>query len=98
MRYLLKNASAVSVGDPIENSGANRTFQAVVSGTGAVNATVDIEVSNNRTDWLNMGTITLSGTSRATDGFAAAAPWAFIRARVSAISGSAARVDALVGV
>lgn len=98
MRYLLKNASAVSVGDPIESRGANHTFQAVVSGTGAVNATVNIDVSNNRTDWLTRGTITLSGTSRATDGFAVAAPWAFIRARVSAISGSAACVDVLVGV
>ena len=77
-----------------------RTFQAsgtTSSGSGA--ATILIEVSNDETNWLTLGTITLTlGTSSTTDGFTSDAPWAFVRARVSAISGTDAAVTAYIGV
>ena len=75
----------------------NRVFQATVSGTGAVSATVNVEVSNDNTNWLVLGTITLSGTTSASDGFAAGAPWPYTRARVTAISGTSAAVTVSMG-
>lgn len=76
------------------------TFQANVTGTGAVTATVVIDVSNDGTYWCStvMGTITLSGTTSSTDGFTSAAPWKFVRARVTAISGTGATVQVYMGV
>jgi len=79
-----------------------RTFQAIVTGTGAVSATVYIEVSTNGTNWLTttngLCTITLSGTTTATGGCAIpAAMWPYIRANVSALSGTGAAVTVNVG-
>lgn len=71
-----------------------KTFQAVVTGSGAVSATVLIQVSNNPSvqGWITLGTITLSGTTTDTDGFASEATWAYYRANVTAISGTGAAV------
>lgn len=77
---------------------SDRTFQGTVAGTGAVSATIVIEVSNDGTNAITLGTITLSGTTSATDGFASQASWAFTRARVSAISGTSAAVTVVIGV
>jgi hypothetical protein len=69
-------------------------IQAVVTGSGTVTATIVIEVSN---DGVNpvatpLGTITINGTAPQSDGFTTDAPWKFIRARVTAISGTSASV------
>lgn len=71
-----------------------KVFQASVSGTGAVSATVVIEGSNDPTvlGWVEIGTITLSGTTTDTDGFAHQAAWGYYRANVDAISGTGAAV------
>ena len=76
------------------------TFQATVVGTGAVTATVVIDVSNDGTNWVAtpMGTITLSGTTSSSDGFTSSAPWKYVRARVTAISGTGATVTVVMGV
>lgn len=77
------------------------TFQATVSGTGAVTATVTIEYSNDGTNVIGTvgGTITLSGTTSATDGFTSQnAPWKFVRANVTSISGTGATVQVYMGV
>lgn len=76
---------------------ANRTFQATVVGTGAVTATVIIEATNDQVLYLTLGTITLSGTTSATDGFASMAPWAGVRARITAISGTGALCTVSMG-
>lgn len=75
-------------------------FQATVTGTGAVTATVVIEASNDNVNWCAtaLGTISLSGTTSSSDGFTYVGPAKFIRARVSAISGTGATVVALMGV
>ena len=75
-----------------------QAFQATVVGTGAVTATVAIEATLNGQDWLNIGTITLSGTTRASDGLAVAAPWLLFRANCTAISGTGAAVTVLMAV
>lgn len=70
------------------------SFQASVVGTGAVTATVDIEVSNDGTYWKALGTITLSGTTNNTDFLVLdkIAPYAQIRGNVTAVSGTGAAV------
>lgn len=80
------------VGNRVNAGRAKRTYQATVVGTGAVAASVDIEVSNNGTDFLLLGSISPTGTTRATDGFTSDAPWAFARANVTSISGTEATV------
>lgn len=78
---------------------ADRVFQATgttTSGTGA--ATVAIQVSANNTDWLSLGTISLSlSTTAATDGFAATGNWPYVRSNVTAISGTGAKVTTIMG-
>jgi hypothetical protein len=68
------------------------------SGTGAVTATVVVYVSNTNvsTDWLTLGTFSLSGTTTVTDGFAFSARWKYIRAGVTAISGTSATINCVL--
>ena len=74
-----------------------KSFQATVAGTGAVTATVKIQATNDQVSWLDIGTITLSGTTTASDGFASDAPWGYYRANVTAISGTSAAVTVTAG-
>lgn len=79
----------------------NKTFQAMGATTaGAGAATVIIEVSNNITwPWITLGTISLVlGTVPTTEGIAMLAGWKYVRARVSAISGTGATVSVAVGI
>lgn len=82
------------------------TYQAIVTGTGAVTATVVIEYCN-MVDSTGAGiavatvggTITLSGTTQTSDGFTTSnAPWKYSRARVTAISGTGATAQVYFGV
>lgn len=64
---------------------------------GAGSATVAIEVSNDGTNWVVAGTLSLTlattvTTTTNTDGFNINADWAYIRANVTAISGTGAAV------
>jgi hypothetical protein len=65
-----------------------KSFQAVgvmSAGTGTV--AVNIEVSNNGTEFLTLATISLSlSTSKASDGFACVNTWNYVRANVTAIT------------
>lgn len=79
-------------------STALRSYSATVAGTGAVTATVVMYGSNDEVNWVSLGTITLSGTTSATDGFASNAPWPFVRAGVTAISGTSATVTVVAGI
>jgi len=81
------------------------SFQAIVTGTGAVTATVIVQASNEEatyngtnSNWITISTISLSGTTTATDGVTTVAPWKYIRVGVTAISGTSAAVTALMGV
>ncbi len=80
-----------------------RTFDAKVVGTGAVTATVIIYVSNTGADddWIAATVsphIALSGTTSDADGFAMNAKWAYVKANLSAISGTGAAVTVTLGV
>lgn len=76
------------------------TFQAVVSGTGAVTATVVIQASNDGVNWCAtpLGTITLTGASPQNDGFTTTSPFKFVRAVLSNLTGTGAACYVVMGV
>ena len=92
--------TATATGDAKYKDSPYSTFQATVVGTGAVTGTVVIDCSNDGTYWCStaLGTITLSGTTSSSDGFTTSAPWKYVRARVTAISGTGATITVLMGV
>lgn len=100
--YLLNGQTTTNVGDGeiFTVNPLNRTIDAKVVGTGAVTATVIVYVSNtgDDNDWIVAATITLSGTTSDVDGFVINAKWAYMKAEVSAISGTSAAVTATMGV
>lgn len=92
-------------GTPVYKDSPYASFQAIETGTGAVTATVIVQASNdeatykgNASNWITIATITLSGTTSTTDGFTTVAPWKYVRAGVTAISGTGATVKVLMGV
>lgn len=91
--------SSYEVDRRIEDS-QKRVFQAVGTTTaGAGAATVLVQGSLDDTNWLTLGTISLTlGTTATSDGFATDAPWTYIRGNCSAISGTGATVTLFVGV
>ena len=94
---LLDAVTTVSAGTAVGSLPSNKTFQAFVTGTGALTATVLIEGSLNGVDWYTVATLSLSGTTRATAGNASNTPWALVRANVTARTGTGAAVTAYVG-
>ena len=96
-QIILINANTTITGGAVQFQFPAWTVQASVAGTGAVTATVEIHVSQDAEGWMTIGTITLSGTTLASDGFAVAAPWGFVRAKVTAITGTGAKVKVIVG-
>ena len=100
----VNSATTVVASSPIYKESPYGTFQAIVTGTGAVTATVLIQVSNEadtfngaKANWITMGTITLAGTTTATDGFTTVCPWRYVRASVTAISATSV-VEVIMGV
>lgn len=100
-KTLLNAATAAKTGDAENTDGrpADCTFQASIVGTGAVTATVIIEGSNEGPagNFLTIATFTLSGTTTDSAGVASQAKWAFIRARMTAITGTSAAVTVTMG-
>lgn len=74
-----------------------KSFHAVLTGSGAISCTAKIQVSNDNTNFIDLATITLSGTTAVSDGFSGEAPWAYYRVDVTAISGTAASLTVTVG-
>ena len=77
------NATGNSFNDLVSGG----AFQAVITGTGAITATINIQCSLDNTNWILLGTITLSGTTTATDGFTSSGGWIFYRAVSSNVTG-----------
>ena len=90
---------------PIYKESPYSSFQAIVTGTGAVTATVAVQVCNEadtfngtKANWITMGTITLSGTTTATDGFTTVCPWRYVRVNVTNVTGTNATAEIIMGV
>ena len=96
--FVMQTATTTVAGSSCTPITSYRTFQAVVTGTGAVSATVQIQVSNDNVNWLLAGTCSPSGTTSAIDGFVSTAPWVYVRSNVTAISGTSAQVVVTLGV
>ncbi len=96
MAAILSAASAVGAGETIGAAQIEKiSIQGFVIGAGAVSATVVVEGSNNAIDWVPIATLNLSGTDRGADGGVAQIIWEYLRARVTAISGTNAAVTVL---
>jgi hypothetical protein len=100
----VKSTTVTAASSPIYKESPYSSFQAIISGTGSVSATIAIQVcieddtaNGINSNWITMSTITLSGTTTATDGFTTIAPWRWVRANVSAISGTGAIVKIIMG-
>ena len=98
------STAVVAASTPTFKESPYGTFQAIVTGTGSVSATVLIQVCNQedtfngaKSNWITMGTITLAGTTTATDGFTTVCPWRYVRANVTAISATSV-VEVIMGV
>jgi hypothetical protein len=76
------------------------SFQGIINGTGAITATIIIDCSNDNVNWnvTPLGTITLSGTTAVADGFTTTAPWKYVRARITAVSGTISSIYVKMGV
>ncbi len=102
LSYLLNEKTDTGAGaaaeiPSYEGKRSPQTYQAKVAGTGAVVAVIDVEVSNDRNVWEVLGTISLSGTTSDSDGFASAAGWPFVRGNVKSISGTGAAATLTMG-
>ena len=81
------------------------TFQAIITGTGTVSAAVAIQATNEdataagtKANWVTLGSVSLSGTTTATDGLSSVTSWRWVRATVSSITGTNATVEVIMGV
>jgi len=98
------DTTAIATGKNVQPAAQRRTFQGVVEGSGAVAATLEVYGSNTDptgttgTHGVLLGTITLSGTDSATDGFVTDVPWVNVWGKCTAISGTGARARLLMGV
>jgi hypothetical protein len=94
---LVLGRTTTGAADAREAPGVGATVHARVVGTGAVGATVDVQVSNFDGNWLTLGSLVLSGTNAAQNGLALEANWAYIRANVTALTGTGATLDVIMG-
>jgi len=97
---LLSDKTATGAGDAYSVPNSKRTFQADgTTSSGAGSATVKVQVSNDNSNWIDLGTITLTlATTSSSDGFSSDAPWRYVRGNVTAISGTGASVNLYMGV
>ena len=81
------------------------TFQAIITGTGTVTATVLIQGSNEeatfngaKANWVLIDTYSLTGTTTNTTGSTSVSTWRYVRANVTAITGTGSVVEVIMGV
>lgn len=101
IHYLLDNVTAAGNGPIAAITPRFRSYDVILTGTGAVTATVLIKATNapsNASNFKTLKTFTLSDTDRTTDGFQSDVPWAYMQAEVTAITGTIASVDCILGV
>lgn len=94
---LLTNRTTTGASAAANAPGPSATVQATVTGTGALTATVVIQVGNIQDSWLDLGTLTLSGTTTATAGLALDAHWVYLRANVTTLTGTGATINVVMG-
>lgn len=98
---ILDEVTTTSTSESKHVWGNDRTYMAsgkTTAGTGA--ATILIQVTDDPSDegnWMTLATITLTlGTTRTADGLGSHVGWPYVRAKVSAITGTGATVSSWV--
>ena len=95
---MLAAVTATGAGSAVSDGGRGPSFSANVAGTGAVTATILVEGRNTASGvFFTLATITLSGTTSASDGFASLARYMEYRANLTAVSGTGAVVTVTMG-
>ncbi len=96
---IITNAIATDTSAVIEPWSGRMTFQAHgQTSAGAGTATILIEASLDNTNFITLGTLSLTlATTTSSDGIAIDAPWQFIRARITVITGTDATVNVFAG-
>lgn len=92
LETVINAATAAVTGQAFQARPLNRAFQAFVTGTGAVTATVSIEVSMDGLNWATRTTISISGTA-GTNGASGVyvdtlSPFPYVRGSLTAITGT----------
>ena len=92
---ILKDATTVSTGAWMFKDAPQASYQVVLAGTGAVTATVVVEVSNDGLVAVvtPLATVELTGTNLVCDGFTSDAPWKYVRARITVLTGTGATIN-----
>ena len=94
--------TSTTVGSFLYKDSPYATFQMYGTTTAGAGAAVVTIQGSNITDansFVNLGTIALTlGTTLVADGFATTASWKYVRANVTAISGTGATVQVVMGV
>lgn len=81
------------------NDARKGLVQAIITGTGALTATVTVQGSNNGVNWSTIGSaLSLSGTTTDTKTQAIDSPWAFVRAVSASLTGTGAAVSAYLSI
>lgn len=96
---LLNGVTSTGAGDAVPvGHGGRLSFHASVAGTGAVSGTVKIQGSNDGSTWVDLSTLTLSGTdSDAAGSQESAMAYLWVRANLTAVSGTGATVTVTMG-
>lgn len=91
------SAPGVPVGTTVSSVTNPTTIVMSANATATATSVQCIFYANN---WIAtaLGTITLSGSTNVTDGFSTASAWRYVRANVTAISGTGATVSVVMGV
>lgn len=104
VKILYDNANDTGVtttgaGESFEPFGENRSFQLVGNtSAGAGAAQVDVEVSNDGSNWIKAGKLSLVlSTTVAKESMLMKAPWRYVRGNVISISGTDAEVTLTMG-
>lgn len=94
---LFTDKTATGVSAVIEPWGTRRTVTATITGSGAVSATLVVQVSNDGTNFATLQSLSLSGTDADIKIHATDAAYRYMRLDLSAISGTSAAVTAIIG-
>lgn len=100
-RTLDKATVAATIGKVFLDLPSMKTFNAILRGSGQVDCVILLEGSNlpDEDSFNLLATITLSGAAGSAKDFGIIdAPWAYVRATLSSISGTSAAVDTAFGV
>lgn len=96
---IMTAATTVAAATGVAGVGALKTYQANgTTSNGAGAATIQVQGSNNGTNWDTIGTISLTlSTTSASDGFSSDDRYCLVRGNVTAISGTGASVSLIMG-